>query len=135
MFCQTAVGFASVAWTRLNIAIILPEVMQGIGVTSLAVGGFLATLSVLGNIFPEHERGKAIAVWSGVGGTATAVGPVVGGLLLAHFWWGSVFLVNAPVVVVTLVLAARWVPRSHDPASPPVEPTSPPCEWARSAPL
>jgi MFS family permease len=80
-----------------------------------------STLSVLGNIFPEEERGRAIAVWSGVGGTFTAVGPVVGGLLLAHFWWGSVFLVNVPVVIVTLVLAARWVPRSHDATSPPVD--------------
>jgi MFS family permease len=50
-------GFASVAWTRLNIAIILPEVMQGIGVTSLAVGGFLATLSVLGNGLAEPFMG------------------------------------------------------------------------------
>src|SRR5690348_6648225 len=51
------IGFASVAWTRLNIAIILPEVMQGIGVTSLAVGGFLATLSVLGNGLAEPFMG------------------------------------------------------------------------------
>jgi len=52
-----AIGFASVAWTRLNIAIILPEVMKGIGVTSLAVGGFLATLSVLGNGLAEPFMG------------------------------------------------------------------------------
>jgi MFS family permease len=52
-----AIGFASVAWTRLNIAIILPEVMQGIGVTSLAVGGTLATISVLGNGFAEPFMG------------------------------------------------------------------------------
>ncbi len=52
-----AIGFASVAWTRLNIAIILPEVMQGIGVSSLAVGGFLATLSVLGNGLAEPFMG------------------------------------------------------------------------------
>jgi predicted MFS family arabinose efflux permease len=45
----------------------------------------------------------------------------VGGLLLARFWWGSVFLVNVPVVLVALVLTALWVPRSHDPASPPVD--------------
>jgi MFS family permease len=45
----------------------------------------------------------------------------VGGILLAHFWWGSVFLVNVPVVVVALVLVARWVPRSHDPATPPID--------------
>jgi len=90
----------------------------------MGVGGACtmpSTLSVLGNIFPEDERGRAISVWSGVAGLATAVGPVVGGLLLARFWWGSVFLVNVPVVIVALVLAARWVPRSHDPASPPVD--------------
>ncbi len=52
-----AIGFASVAWTRLNIAIILPEVMKGIGVTSLAVGGTLATLSVLGTGFAEPFMG------------------------------------------------------------------------------
>jgi MFS family permease len=52
-----AIGFASVAWTRLNIAIILPEVMQGIGVSSLAIGGFLATLSVLGNGLAEPFMG------------------------------------------------------------------------------
>jgi len=90
----------------------------------MGVGGAAtmpSTLSVLGNIFPEGERGRAIAIWSGVGGTFTAVGPLVGGILLAHFWWGSVFLVNVPVVIVCLVLVARWVPRSHDPASPPVD--------------
>jgi len=90
----------------------------------MGVGGAAtmpSTLSVLGNIFPEQERGRAIAIWSGVGGTFTAVGPLVGGILLAHFWWGSVFLVNVPVVIVCLVLVARWVPRSHDPASPPVD--------------
>jgi MFS family permease len=109
---STAAAFATTA-TGLAVA-------RGV----MGVGGACtmpSTLSVLGNIFPAEERGRAIAVWSGVGGTATAVGPVVGGLLLAHFWWGSVFLVNVPVVIVTLVLAARWVPRSHDPASPPVD--------------
>ena len=91
---------------------------------AMGVGGACtmpSTLSVLGNIFPEQERGKAISVWSGVAGLMTAVGPVIGGLLLARFWWGSVFLVNVPVVMVALVLVARWVPRSHDPTSPPVD--------------
>ncbi len=73
------------------------------------------------NIFPEQERGRAISIWSGVGGTFTAVGPLVGGLLLSRFWWGSVFLVNVPVVIVALILVARWVPRSHDPSTPPVD--------------
>jgi MFS family permease len=112
-------GAASVAAAFATTATAL-AVARGV----MGVGGACtmpSTLSVLGNIFPAQERGRAIAIWSGVGGTATAIGPVVGGLLLAHFWWGSVFLVNVPVVLVTLVLAAKWVPRSHDPASPPVD--------------
>jgi MFS family permease len=112
-------GAASVAAAFATTATAL-AVARGV----MGVGGACtmpSTLSVLGNIFPEEERGKAIAVWSGVAGIATAVGPVVGGLLLARFWWGSVFLVNVPLVLVTLVLTARWVPRSHDPASPPVD--------------
>jgi MFS transporter, DHA1 family, inner membrane transport protein len=70
-----AIGFASVAWTRLNIAIILPEVMQGIGVTSLAIGGTLATLSVLGTGFAEpfmghlsDRIGRRLALTLGLGG-------------------------------------------------------------------
>jgi MFS family permease len=91
---------------------------------AMGVGGACtmpSTLSVLGNIFPEHERGRAISVWSGVAGVASAAGPIAGGLLLAHFWWGSVFLVNVPVAATVLVLTAVWVPRSHDPASPRVD--------------
>ena len=80
-----------------------------------------STLSVLSNIFPDEERGRAISIWSGVGGTFTAVGPLVGGLLLSRFWWGSVFLVNVPVVIVALILVARLGPALRDPASPPVD--------------
>ena len=70
-----AIGFASVAWTRLNIAIILPEVMQGIGVTTLAAGGTLATISVLGNGFAEpfmghlsDKLGRRVALTVGLAG-------------------------------------------------------------------
>src|SRR3954452_21951414 len=94
-----------------------------------------STLSVLGNIFPEGERGKAISIWSGVGGTFTAFGPLVGGLLLAHFWSGSVFLVNVPMVIIALVLVARCVPRSHDPATAPIDRCSTLLWWAAVNPL
>ncbi|MCU1499461.1 MAG: drug resistance transporter, EmrB/QacA subfamily [Acidimicrobiales bacterium] len=80
-----------------------------------------ATLAVLSNVFPEGERGRAIALWSGVSGIAGVAGPVVGGFLLDRFWWGSVFLVNVPVVVVVFVAAVRLVPTSRDPATPPVD--------------
>ena len=58
-----------------------------------------ATLSILTNVFPPHERGKAIAIWAGISGGGAAIGPVASGFLLAHFSWGSVFLVNVPIIV------------------------------------
>jgi len=86
-------------------------------------GAFImpATLSILTNVFPAEERGRAIGVWAGISAVGIAVGPVTGGFLLQHFWWGSVFLVNIPFVVATLVAAARLVRESSDPATPPLD--------------
>ena len=74
-----------------------------------------ATLSIITNVFPREERGKAIGVWAAVAGLGIGLGPLVGGLLLEHFWWGSVFLVNIPVVAVALALVMALVPESRDP--------------------
>jgi MFS transporter, DHA2 family, multidrug resistance protein len=74
-----------------------------------------ATLSIITNVFEPAERAKAIAIWAGAVGIAIAAGPVIGGLLLAHFWWGSVFLVNVPICAVAIVLMVAWVPNSRDP--------------------
>nr|WP_247746454.1 MFS transporter [Streptomyces oryzae] len=75
-----------------------------------------ATLAILMNVFPREEQPKAIGIWAGGVGLAIAIGPITGGLLLDHFWWGSVFLVNAPVVLVALVAILALVPDSRDPA-------------------
>ncbi|KUH36249.1 MULTISPECIES: DHA2 family efflux MFS transporter permease subunit [Streptomyces] len=75
-----------------------------------------ATLAILMNVFERDEQPKAIGVWVGAVGVAIAVGPVTGGLLLEHFWWGSIFLVNVPVVIVSLIAVAAVVPESRDPA-------------------
>jgi EmrB/QacA subfamily drug resistance transporter len=75
-----------------------------------------ATLSIITTVFPVEERIKAIGIWSGVGGLGFILGPPVGGVLLTHFWWGSVMLVNVPIVVVALVAGAALVPDSRDPA-------------------
>lgn len=80
-----------------------------------------ATLAVLGNVFAARERGRAIAIWSGVAGVATAAGPIAGGLLLARFWWGSVFLVNVPLAAIAIVAAVVVVPTSRDPAARPID--------------
>ena len=66
---------------------------------------------------PPTSRARAIGIWSGTTGLGVAIGPVVGGWLLTHFWWGSVFLVNVPIAVVGLLATAWFVPNSKNPAS------------------
>ncbi len=91
----------------------------------MGVGGALvmpATLSIITNVFTDRrERSQAIAIWAAMAGVAVAVGPVTGGWLLEHFWWGAVFLVNVPVVVVALILGQLFVPTSRDPSAPPID--------------
>jgi EmrB/QacA subfamily drug resistance transporter len=79
---------------------------------------FPTTLSIITNTFPDRgERAKAIGVWGAVTGLGVAVGPVTGGLLLAHFAWPSVFAALVPVALFAAVLAAWVVPESRDPAA------------------
>lgn len=72
-----------------------------------------ATLSLIREIFPPGERAKAMGIWSAIGGSSAAFGPVIGGLLLEWFWWGSVFLINLPIVTVAGLLALWAVPESR----------------------
>ncbi|MFI1207904.1 MFS transporter [Streptomyces sp. NPDC020802] len=81
-----------------------------------------ATLAVLMNVFERDEQPKAIGIWAGGVGLAIAIGPITGGVLLDHFWWGSVFLVNVPIVVVALALMVWLVPDSRDPAPGRIDP-------------
>jgi EmrB/QacA subfamily drug resistance transporter len=74
-----------------------------------------ATLSIIVNVFPPAERAKAIAIWAAFAGAGGAIGPVVSGYLLDHYWWGSVFLANLPFVALALVIGAVIVPTSKDP--------------------
>ena len=80
-------------------------------------GAFImpATLSIITNVFPAPERPKAIGVWAATAGVAVALGPLTGGFLLEHFYWGSVFLVNLPVVAVGLLAGVFLIPDSKDP--------------------
>jgi EmrB/QacA subfamily drug resistance transporter len=73
------------------------------------------TLSIISNVFDPRERARAIGVWAGAVGLAVAIGPIVGGALLEHYWWGSVFLINVPIVVAGVVAVLLLVPESRDP--------------------
>jgi EmrB/QacA subfamily drug resistance transporter len=81
-----------------------------------------STLSILTNVFPSRERARAIAIWAGISGAGAAIGPLASGLLLEHYWWGSVFLVNIPIVTLALVFGAVLVPRSKDRTATPLDP-------------
>ncbi|MFE9677776.1 MFS transporter [Streptomyces sp. NPDC006259] len=84
----------------------------------MGVGGALlmtTTLAVAMQIFPPEEQPKAIGVWAAVNSLGFATGPLVGGFLLDHFWWGSIFLINLPVAALGLVAVVALVPESKDP--------------------
>ncbi|WP_154606050.1 MULTISPECIES: MFS transporter [Arthrobacter] len=84
-----------------------------------------STLSLIRNLFlhPDQRR-KAIAIWAAGFSGGAALGPIVGGFLLEHFWWGSVFLMSVPVLVPLLILAPIFVPESKDPAPGKIDPMS-----------
>jgi EmrB/QacA subfamily drug resistance transporter len=102
------------------------EMWQLIGCRAL-MGGAAAlimpsTLSILVNVFPAEERTKAIAIWAATTGAAGAIGPVASGYLLGHFWYGSVFLVNVPIIALALLAGWFLVPKSRDPEQGKLDP-------------
>ncbi|GAA4079114.1 MFS transporter [Actinomadura miaoliensis] len=84
----------------------------------MGVGGALimpGTLAIMAEVFAPDERAKAFAIWGSTSVVGVALGPTLGGLLLEHFWWGSVFLVNVPVAAVAVVGLVALVPESRGP--------------------
>ncbi|WP_039054723.1 SmvA family efflux MFS transporter [Enterobacter sp. Bisph1] len=90
----------------------------------LAVGAAMivpATLAGIRNTFAHaQQRNMAIGVWAAVGSGGAAFGPLIGGMLLEHFYWGSVFLINVPIVLAVMALTARLVPRQQGRADQPL---------------
>ncbi len=106
-----AVFSALAAWSDSPGALIGWRAAMGIGAALM----FPATLAILVNVFTApRQRAAAIGVWAATAGAAVALGPVTGGWLLEHFWWGSVLMINVPVIAVALVAIARVVPTSRD---------------------
>ncbi|WP_327092640.1 MFS transporter [Nonomuraea sp. NBC_01738] len=84
-----------------------------------------STLALIGNMFHDPgQRGRAFALWASCFMAGTALGPVIGGLLLEHYWWGSVFLLGVPVGLILLVAGPRLLPEYKDPAAGRLDPLS-----------
>jgi EmrB/QacA subfamily drug resistance transporter len=83
---------------------------------------FPTTLGLITNIFTAPAaRAKAIGLWAAMVGVGVAVGPISGGWLLEHFWWGSIFMVNIPIAALAIIGGRLFVPTSRDPAAPRVD--------------
>lgn len=97
--------------------LIAARALMGIGGAAIMP----ATLSIMTNMFPPEERGRAIGLWSAFAGIGIPIGPVVGGYLLEHYHWSSIFWINVPVVLLALALGAWLLPTSRDPNSPRID--------------
>ncbi|MGZ8566791.1 MAG: MFS transporter [Actinomycetota bacterium] len=105
------------AWAPTDTVLFLARLVGG-----LAAGmAFPTTLALITALWSGPGRTKSIALWSGLGGAISALGPLISGLLLESFWWGSVFLITLPLAVVALLLAIRLVPAHVNEASDPVD--------------
>jgi EmrB/QacA subfamily drug resistance transporter len=111
-------GSAASAFSTSPTALDWARAAMGLGAACIMP----ATLSIITDVFRDpDDQERAIGIWSGTTGLGIAIGPIAGGWLLAHFWWGSIFLVNVPVVLLGLVAALWLVPDSRDPVRRPID--------------
>jgi EmrB/QacA subfamily drug resistance transporter len=111
-----AVGSAWAAFSGSVGELIAARASMGIGAALMMP----STLSIITDVFRDPgERQRAIGFWAGTSGLGFALGPIVGGLLLSRFWWGSVFLINVPIAVAGLLAAIALVPDSKNPVARP----------------
>jgi MFS family permease len=105
------------AWAPSDVVLILARIGGG-----FAAGmAYPTTLALITALWSGPGRTKAIALWSGIGGAIAALGPLSSGLLLEHFWWGSVFLLTLPLAIVAIVMAVRLVPAHVNEGTEPVD--------------
>ena len=106
-----ALGSTAAAFATGTGMLIAARVVMGLGAAFVMP----ATLSILNAVFPPKERPQAIAAWSAVAGVGIVIGPTLGGFLLTHFWWGSVFLINVPLVALAIAGVLLTVPETAEP--------------------
>jgi EmrB/QacA subfamily drug resistance transporter len=116
IFC---VGSAASAFATSAGMLVATRAFMGIGASLIMP----STLSLLTNVFHDPvERGRAIGAWAAVAGASGAFGPLIGGALLQHFWWGSVFLINVPLTIAVLIAGRFLLPSSKDPEAGRLDP-------------
>jgi EmrB/QacA subfamily drug resistance transporter len=106
-----ALGSTAAAFASGTAMLTGARVVMGLGAAFVMP----ATLSILNAVFPPKERPQAIAAWSAVTGIGIVIGPTLGGLLLTHFWWGSIFVINIPLVALALAGVLLTVPETAEP--------------------
>jgi EmrB/QacA subfamily drug resistance transporter len=106
-----ALGSVAAAFAPGTGMLIAARIVMGLGAAFVMP----ATLSILNAVFPPKERPQAIAAWSAVAGVGIVIGPTLGGLLLSNFWWGSVFLINVPLVALAITGVLLTVPETAEP--------------------
>jgi EmrB/QacA subfamily drug resistance transporter len=112
-------GSALASWSGSPAALTFSRAVMGVGAAALMP----CTLSILTNVFvTDRDRARAIGIWSGTAGLGVAIGPILGGFLLVHFWWGSVFLINVPIAAAGFIAAALIVPNSKNPTAKKADP-------------
>jgi EmrB/QacA subfamily drug resistance transporter len=109
------------AWAPSAAVLIAARALMGVGSAVVMP----MSMSIIPVLFPDHaERGKAIAWWSATVVLGMPLGPIVGGLLLGHFWWGSIFLINVVVIAIALPLGRWLLPESRSPQPARIDPVS-----------
>jgi EmrB/QacA subfamily drug resistance transporter len=107
LFAAASLGSA---FSRSAAELIGMRALMGVGAALILP----TSLALVLNIFPPHEHQRAIAAWSAAAGIGIPLGPLLGGWLLTHYWWGSIFLINIPLVLVAIVAGHFFVPTSRN---------------------
>ncbi|WP_057878396.1 MFS transporter [Levilactobacillus paucivorans] len=94
--------------------LILARIVEGLGASVMTP----MSMAILTNAIPESQRGRALGIWSGIGGLALIVGPSLGGFIVAQLTWQWIFWINVPVGVLAILLSQRYLPESHGQSHP-----------------